>query len=663
MKFKKFIAIATAAAFAVTGTAYAETGENLATEGSDVTAVIEDISLMGDRIEADDTAYYTGDVTVNYSLFDETGISSVAIVVNGETLAEKKYDTSNCIETADGEVMNAESTIETDGADAQANTSEPITTVSDSLVISADNIKELDAAKAAEEEAEAKATEPTAEATPEETTEANAEAVTEPEAATQEADAVTPETAATPEAGEAAAAPTDANATAPAEESTSEEATEPTEPTEATEPTEEPAADPTENTYTAEMVVTDVNGNVEKKEFDFNATIAETPAEEQEAVDELKAAGLNQVQVIDATTFRVEVNLTCQVVTIYKKNTAGTYEPIRVSVCSTARSGCSTPVGTWTIGPSGSKCARSRWALMSSGSSYAQYLVRFKGGKCFHSIIYKERGNNAKMYRKEYNKLGTVASAGCVRLRAIDAKWIYDHCPNGTKVKVYKDSVASPLGVPTYQKLGGSNTYSWDPTDPDTGNPFRGGSGEATGIYVAFDDGLPVITMDSNIANHNVDLSAARYTYNGKVHKPSVKIYGLTKDTNFTVAYPSGCKKVGTYTITITGKGSFNGTKKVSYQIVPKTTKINSLKRSGSMKFKVKYKKITKQISGYEIMYSTKSNFKDSKTSKAKGYKKTSKTVKVPTKGKYYVKVRVYKTVGKTTYYGSWSKSKKVTVK
>jgi hypothetical protein len=182
MKLKKFIAIATAAAFAVTGTAYGETGENLATEGSDVTAVIEDISLMGDRIEADDTAYYTGDVTVNFSLFDETGIRSVAIVVDGETLAEKKYDASNCIETADGEVMNAESTIETEGADAQANTSEPLTTVSDSLVISADTIKELDAAKAAEEEAEAKATEPAAEATPAEEPAAEGETVTAPAA-------------------------------------------------------------------------------------------------------------------------------------------------------------------------------------------------------------------------------------------------------------------------------------------------------------------------------------------------------------------------------------------------------------------------------------------------------------------------------------------------
>ena len=300
---------------------------------------------------------------------------------------------------------------------------------------------------------------------------------------------------------------------------------------------------------------------------------------------------------------------------------------------------------------------------MSSGKTYAQYLVRFKGAKCFHSIIYKERGNNAKMYRKEYNKLGSVASAGCVRLRAIDAKWIYDHCPNGTKVKVYKSSVASPLGVPTYTKLGGSNTYSWDPTDPDTGNPFNGGKGTPTGIFIAYEDGLPVITMDPNIANHVAELTGTRLIYSGKVLKPSVHIYGLTKDTNYTVTYPAGCKNVGTYAVTVTGKGSFNGTKKLYYQIVPKSTKIKSLKRSGSKKFKVKYKKVTTQITGYEIMYSKKSSFKDSKIRKAKGYKNTSEKIKVPSKGTYYVKVRVYKTIGKTTYYGNWSSAKKVKVK
>ena len=655
MKFKKIIAIATAAAFAMTGYSYADTGENLATEGTDVTAVIEDISLMGERIEADDTAYYTGDVTVNFSLYDETGISSVAVMVNGEKLAEKKYDTSDCIETADGEVMNADSTIETEGADAQANTSEPVTTVSDSMVITADQIKALDEAKAAAEEEAAseaaKATEPAAEP------------------------AVEPETepAVEDEAGPVVEEATEPTVEEPAvEEEPVAEETEATEP--ATEPAAEPVAEATEpeaepdpvadSVYNAEMVVTDVNGNVETKEFDFNAMIAETPAEEQEAVEELKAAAVGNVQVIDATTFRVEVNLTCQVVTIYMKNSEGVYEPIRTSVCSTARKGCNTPVGTWTIGPSGKKCARSRWALMSSGSSYAQYLVRFKGGKCFHSVIYKTRGDNSKMYRKEYNKLGTPASAGCVRLRAIDAKWSYDPCPNGTKVRVYKDSVASPLGVPTYDKLTSGSTYSWDPTDPDTGNPFNGGNGTPTGIYLAFNDGLPVLYLDSDLANHTISLSSTRLPYNGKNQVPSVKIFGLTEGTNFTVTYPEASKNVGTYTVRVDSLGSFTGKNTASFQIVPQNTKITSLKRSGKKKFKVKYQKIKKQITGYEVMYSKSSKFsKGNKTVKAKGYKSTSKKVKVPSKGTYYVTVRVYKNKEGKTYYGNWSKVKKVKVK
>ena len=663
MKIKKVIAIATAAAFAVTGTAYADTGVNLATEGSDVTAVIEDISLMGDRIEADDTAYYTGDITVNFSLFDEEGISSVAILHDGETLAEKKYDTSNCIETADGEVMNAESTIEAEGADAQANTSEPITTVSDSLVISTDTLKELEEAKATEAEAEEPAA-PVEEAEAESSTEA-----VQPEAEVNtetETEAVAPETApaeeaATEPAVETSAEPEAEAAVEPEVETAAEPEAEATEPT--TEPTEpEETADPTDNTFTAEMVVTDVNDNVETKEFDFNTAVAETPAEEEEAVDALKAAELGNVQVIDANTFRVEVNLTSQIVTVYQKNLSGGYDPIRAGICSTGRSGETTPTGTFTIGPYKTKCGRSRWALMSSGKSYAQYLVRFHHGICFHSVIYSERGNHAKMKVKEYNKLGTIASAGCVRMQAIDVKWIYDHCPNGTKVKVYRSSTPGPLPIVRPSKLPTSKTYSWDPSDPDTGNPFRGGSGKATGVYVAWTDGLPMLMLSPDLAYHNINFTNPRLVYNGKNQRPGVKIYGLTKDKNFTVEYPATSKYVGKYTVEVNGIGSFTGCNTATYQIIPKSTKIKSLKK-GKKKFKVKYKKVKKQITGYQIMYSKSSKFKDSKTSNVKGYKKTSRTIKVGSKGTYYVKVRVYKTVGKDTIYSNWSKVKKVKVK
>ena len=690
MKIKKIIAIATAAAFAFTGTCYADTGVNLATEGSDATEVIEDISLSGDRIEADETAYYTGDLTVDFSLNDDAGISSVAVVVNGETLAEKKYDTSNCIETADGEVINADSTVEaeeTETAEEPASASEPITSISDSFVIDSEALQSAAEAKAtepeteaAETEAETEATEPESEAVEPEVeptkteveaadpnadneaavTETESAPATEPGTTVPEAEAAEPEVAA-----EATASESEAEASAPEVEAASQEAKAVGCGNES-----KSAEDTICNTVEAEMVVTDVNGQTETKKFDINTAPAQTKTEEQKVENEMNAMGLSNVQVVDANTYRVEVNLTCQAVTFYKKQADGTYKPVKVVVCSSGRSGETTPTGTFKIGPYKTKCGRSRWALLSGGSSYAQYLVRFQHGICFHSVPYKSRGDNSKMYRSQYNKLGGVASAGCVRLRVVDAKWIYDNCPTGTVVKVYRSSTASPLGKPTYKKLSSGSSLCWDPTDPDTGNPANGGNGKPTGIYIGgtaitYENATPVKTVSSDITQHTIKLSTSKYVYNGEVRTPDVSIYGLTKNTNFTVKYPEGRKKVGRYDITVTGKGTFTGTKTVTFRIYPMSTKITSLSKAGSKKFKVKYKKITKQITGYQIKYSTSSKFnKNCKSTSVKGYKNINKTIKVPKKGTYYVKVRVYKiTDSGYKYYSSWSAAKKIKVK
>ena len=65
-----------------------------------------------------------------------------------------------------------------------------------------------------------------------------------------------------------------------------------------------------------------------------------------------------------------------------------------------------------------------------------------------------------------YNKLGTACSHGCVRLKAGDAKWIYDNCKLQTKIVIYKGaSSTDPLGKPTAYKL--SSSHTWDPTDPN----------------------------------------------------------------------------------------------------------------------------------------------------------------------------------------------------
>ena len=157
--------------------------------------------------------------------------------------------------------------------------------------------------------------------------------------------------------------------------------------------------------------------------------------------------------------------------------------------------------------------------------------------------------------------------------------------------------------------------------------------------------------------------------YTGKAIKPTptLKFNGkkLKKGTDFTVTYKAN-KAVGKATITVKGKGNFTGTKKVTFKINPKGTKLSKLtpaKKALTVKWKAQKAKMNKaRITGYEIQYSTSKKFtkKTTKVKKVTGYKKTSvKISKLKAKKTYYVRIRTYKKIGKVTYYSKWSKSLK----
>lgn len=98
------------------------------------------------------------------------------------------------------------------------------------------------------------------------------------------------------------------------------------------------------------------------------------------------------------------------------------------------------------------------------GPSYGQYCTRIVGGVLFHSVAgYNMTSYNLKA--SDYNKLGSPASHGCVRLCVRDAKWIYDNCSSGTMVTIYDSSDPGPLGKPATIKIPASQ--NWDPTDPN----------------------------------------------------------------------------------------------------------------------------------------------------------------------------------------------------
>lgn len=162
-----------------------------------------------------------------------------------------------------------------------------------------------------------------------------------------------------------------------------------------------------------------------------------------------------------ANAYFIKVNKSTNVVTVYNNSTK---KAVKAFVCSC---GSNTPVGTfYTYG-------RHRWREL-VGKKYGQYVTRIVGPYLFHSVIYDKYGNKASLENAEFNKLGKWASHGCIRLAVRDSKWIYDNCVLKTKVVIFSGtSKNDPLGKPKMCKLSTKKKLGWDPTDPDSANPYR----------------------------------------------------------------------------------------------------------------------------------------------------------------------------------------------
>lgn len=166
-----------------------------------------------------------------------------------------------------------------------------------------------------------------------------------------------------------------------------------------------------------------------------------------------------------AKPYLVKVNLAQNIVTVYDKDASGAYTvPVRGFYCSV---GDDTPAGG-TYGISDKYAWRALF-----GNVYGQYATRITGHILFHSVPY-EKPQKDKLEYWEYNKLGTKASMGCIRLTVKDAKWIYDYCASGTKVTFFSSDAPEPI-TPEKPAIIGENDpkRGWDPTDPDMYNPWQ----------------------------------------------------------------------------------------------------------------------------------------------------------------------------------------------
>jgi len=165
-------------------------------------------------------------------------------------------------------------------------------------------------------------------------------------------------------------------------------------------------------------------------------------------------------------------------------------------------------------------------------------------------------------------------------------------------------------------------------------------------------DGTLVTTADALKAEGTYNIVVTATGYNKTLE------FTYTNKSDTTATKPSDAttatKPAATTTAT---KPAVKPVKKVT--VKKQTAKV----KAGKKKLTVTWKK-DKNVSGYQIKIATKKNFKGAKTYTVKSYKTYKKVIKkLKANKKYFVKVRAYKTVGKSKVYGVYSAVRSCKVK
>ena len=175
-------------------------------------------------------------------------------------------------------------------------------------------------------------------------------------------------------------------------------------------------------------------------------------------------------------------------------------------------------------------------------------------------------------------------------------------------------------------------------------------------------------TITASNFNKTYSTKAQSFSIGAKVNG-SAKLTYKSGNSNITVDSKGKvtvkAKYVGKATIAITSAATTNykkTTKKITVTVKPTKTTLSSVESNKSKTLTIKWKKNTSG-SGYQIYYSTTKDFsKNTKSVTIKKQGTVSATITGLSGNKtYYVKIRAFKTVGDTKYYGAWSsvKSKK----
>lgn len=311
-----------------------------------------------------------------------------------------------------------------------------------------------------------------------------------------------------------------------------------------------------------------------------------------------------------AGPYYIQINKGTNTVTVFRNDGV----PVRSMICST---GNATPTGTFYTS------RKYRWHTL-MGPSYGQYCTLITGDILFHSVPYNQNYNPASMPNASYNKLGTTASHGCVRLTVADAKWIYDNCPLSTRVVIFYGAPGNdPLGKPEAVKINTGAATGWDPTDPMEGNPYAGampwistdGAPRTIAYKAEFSPLNGIVAYDSlgNNINHRLNVT-------GSVDTNRLGNYSIHYDV--TDALGRNAQTDVTYTVVDVKKAVIKGVKK-------------RMTREYGSTINLRKKVTAKTVTGKNLTKRIKIKIVYPHSKKEKTYKK--KTIKLTKLGTYRI--------------------------
>lgn len=249
----------------------------------------------------------------------------------------------------------------------------------------------------------------------------------------------------------------------------------------------------------------------------------------------------------------------------------------------------------------------------------------------------------------------TIKTAGYSPMIYASSSTFNNDLNRSTLAKSYKLWVAR---YPTTSRNVTGKTYK-NADDPDYTYWQYASIGKVDGISGKVDCNFRYVSSDTpktSITKTTISYPTKK-TYTGEKISPTVTIkYNnkkLVKNTDYTVSY-SNNKAVGTANITIKGKGSYSGTIKKTFQIIP--SKVGSLKAtSGKKAITLSWKK---NSSATRYLIYRKSDYNSSKYTKVKSISKNT-TIKWQDTGlsadrEYFYAIRTCTIVGSKKYYGNY---------